>query len=413
MSYASEILGDRTLFDADGHIMEEPGWLHAHADPDVREHLLPPFGVDAEQTALVEEIMPGTDFDQVQKLSDAERIRLAEQDVMQTKNYRALGSFRSEERPHALDLIGVEKQVVFATDSIAYFDVNNTGVPLDRGTLNDPRVLYGGARAHNRGMAEFCKADDRLLATSYVPLDDPERSADLVSEALAFGCQAFNVPHSVPPERSWSHPEHDVVWERIADSGRPMLLHVGAGDKTLRFPEAVYNNGRPPQYLLGEHTWQMPDLMSWHWPAELMLTQLVLDGVFERFPKLRCGVIELRASWVPSFIGRLDWTQNAMYGNREYPAEYRLPMKASDYVKRQVKFTPWAQGGDPLASMIDSVEGGEGLYLFSTDYPHDEGGVDPIGDFEAEFEKLAQRSDIDTIRDRFYRDNFAELFGVE
>ena len=410
MSYASEILGNRTLFDADGHIIEEPGWLHAHADPKVRELLPPPF-LDEEQTALVDQIMPGTDYQKVQALGDAERVRRAEREVMRAKNFRALGAFRSDERPRALDLIGVQKQVVFATDSIAYFDVNNIGVPA--GLKNDPRVLYGGATAHNRGMAEFCKSDDRLLATGYVPLDDPERSAEVVSEALGFGCQAFYVPHAVPPERSWSHPDYDVVWERIADSGRPMLLHVGAGDKSLRLPAAVYNNGRPTQYLLGEHTWQMPDLMSWHWPAELMLTQLVLDGVFERFPKLRCGVIELRASWVPSFIGRLDWTQYAMYTNPEYPTEYRLPTKASDYVHRQVKFTPWAQGGDPLASLIDSVEGGERLYLFSTDYPHDEGGVDPIGGFEAELDKLAHRPDIDRVRDLFYRDNFVELFGVE
>ena len=409
MSYVSEILGDRTLFDADGHIMEQPGWLHEHADPGVRELLRSPT-VLAEEFAGLEARMPGSDYATVQGQDDAERVKRAEENIMGMKNFRALGSYRGEERPHALELIGVEKQVVFASYSIGDFDMNNIGNPL--GTPNDPRVLYGGATAHDRGMGEFCKGDRRLLATGYVPLDDPKRSAELVSEALDFGCQAFYVPHSVPPERSWSHPDHDVVWERMADSGRPMLLHVGAGDKSLMLPKAVHNNGRAPLWLLDEHSWKVADFVGWHWPAELMLTQMVLDGVFERFPKLRCGVIELRANWVPTFLDRLDWAQQAMNAVPEYPAEYRLPMTASDYVRRQVKFTPWASGGDPLASMIDSVEGGEKLFLFSTDYPHDEGGLNPIGGFEAELDKLADRPDIESIRDRFYRDNFVELFGA-
>ena len=142
-----------------------------------------------------------------------------------------------------------------------------------------------------------------------------------------------------------------------------------------------------------------------------MLTQLIFDGVFERFPNLRCGVIELRANWVPSFLEQLDIAQDFAYSNPLHPDDHKLPMRASDYIRRQVKFTPWANGGDQLASMIDDVEGGERLYLFSSDWPHNEGGKDPIARFEVEFAKLAGRSDIDDVRERFYRGNFAELMG--
>lgn len=410
MSYASEKLGERKVLDADGHLIEPPGWLQDHADPDIRDQLIPQFQLDKKALAQVEKMMPGSIYDTAQPMDEAQRAQRGQENIMRFKNFHALGSFRSEERPRALDLIGVQKQVIFSTNAIAEFDNTNVGAPPDAPRNLD--VLYGGARAHNRAMAAFCSSDRRLLATGYVPLEDPERSAHTVDHALEIGCKVLHVSHAVPTERSWSHPDYDLVWERIAKSGRPMVLHVGAGDKTLDLPRAVYNNGRETHWLIGDHSWQIPDVMTWHWPAQLMLTQMVLDGVFERFPTLRCGVIELRANWVPSFMEQLDFTQFGMYQNPDYADGYRLPLRASDYIRRQVKFTPWASGGDPLATLIDSVEDGERIFLFGSDYPHDEGGLDPIGGFEAELDKLAHRPDIHRIRDLFYHDNFVELFGT-
>ena len=409
MSYASERLGERAILDADGHLIEPPGWLREYADPDIRDRLIPESVLDDADIAQILEMMPGSFYEGSDPEDEEKRNRRAEKNIMEFKNFHALGSFRQQERPRALDLIGVAKQIVFSTNAIAEFDTTNIGV--SPAVPRDLDVLYGGALAHNRAVADFCSSETRLLATGYVPLEDPARSAQTVDEALALGCEVIHVSHAVPTERSWSHPDYDRVWARIAESGRPMVLHVGTGDKTLNLPKAVYNNGREAHWLLGEHSWQMPDVMTWHWPAQLMLTQLVLDGVFERFPGLRCGVIELRANWVPSFLEQLDFTQFGMYGNPQYSEEYRLPLRASDYIRRQVKFTPWASGGDPLASMIENVEDGERLFLFGSDYPHDEGGTDPIGGFEAELEKLSHRPDIDRIRDLFYHDNFVEFFG--
>jgi predicted TIM-barrel fold metal-dependent hydrolase len=45
------------------------------------------------------------------------------------------------------------------------------------------------------------------------------------------------------------------------------------------------------------------------------------------------------------------------------------------------------------------------LYLFSSDYPHIEGGRNPIARFEA---ALADRGD--GVRDRFYAENFLRIF---
>ena len=115
-----------------------------------------------------------------------------------------------------------------------------------------------------------------------------------------------------------------------------MVMHGGSGDKMIDLPAKIYDNGRPTFHVMGDGTWQMADMMSWHWPVQLMLTQLIMDGVFERHPSLRCAVVELRANWVPAFMEQLDQMHYWAYSNPLYPNEYRLPMRASDYVRRQV-----------------------------------------------------------------------------
>jgi len=409
MSYVSEKIGNRRALDADGHLMEDFFWFYPYVEPGVRERLPSP-------EMLMASAAEGMDFlnevgHQVDPwLSAEDRADDAANHLMETKHFDALGAFDPAGRSRALDLLGVERQIIFPTVSFSLFDPKASGRPP--GLPDDREILYGGARGLNRAMAEFCASDSRMIGTGYVPLEDPAMAVAALDQALKLGCGAIYISHAVPDERSWSHPDYDPVWARISEAGVPIVLHIGTGDKTLELPPAVYNNGRDAFWALGPNTYQTPDFLSAHWPAELMLIQLVMDGVFERFPGLRVGVVELRAAWVPSLLERLDWYQGFAYSNPTYRDDYKLPLRASDYIRRQVKFTPWAEGGEPLASMIDGVEGGERLFLFSTDYPHSEGGEDPIGVFEAELDKLSHRADIEAVRDRFYHGNFEELFGA-
>ena len=69
----------------------------------------------------------------------------------------------------------------------------------------DLDFAYGTARAHNRGMVEFCSVDPRLLPTCYVPLADFERAAAMADEAIAMGAAALLVASGCPPGHSPSH----------------------------------------------------------------------------------------------------------------------------------------------------------------------------------------------------------------
>ena len=119
-----------------------------------------------------------------------------------------------------------------------------------------------------------------------------------------------------------------------------MLLHVaGAGANVM--PPAYFENGRPPvpDFHGGDTNFKSIDYMSIPLPVMQTLNALVIDGVLQRHPDLRIGVIELGASWVPGWMRMLDSAHEAFRKNEE--RLQRMEMKPSEYVQRQVRATPY------------------------------------------------------------------------
>jgi len=75
--------------------------------------------------------------------------------------------------------------------------------------------------------------------------------------------------------------------------------------------------------------------------------------------------------------------------------------KPSETLTSQMAFTPFVF--EDVGALID--QSNPELYLFSSDYPHVEGGRDPIKRFEG---FLGERSD--AVRDAFYAENFLRIF---
>ena len=177
------------------------------------------------------------------------------------------------------------------------------------------------------------------------------------------------------------------------------MLHVGGGGRLL--DRAFHNNGMPvTDHLGGGENIRSKDFLAISNSPSLFLGALILDGQFDRFPNLRGGVIEEGASWVVSWLHQLDFAQRA-FRRTEKPLS-ELAMRPSDYVRKHLKFTPFP--GEPVGWMIDQA--GPELFMFSTDFPHPEGGRDPLAKFE---DTMAGVSDAD--RERFYFGNMAEMLG--
>ncbi|HZR84176.1 MAG TPA: amidohydrolase family protein [Candidatus Binatia bacterium] len=377
----------RVFHDADAHVVETPGWLVPYADPAVRERLRPIF---------VAAVAPGEEKYierwRARHRDAAERPQ-AEAEIMLRKNWSALGSFLREDRPRALDLLGFSSQLVFNTFANKSLCSSEHGDDLD--------LAYGMARAHNRAMAEFCAVDRRLLAVGYVPLADFERAAAMAREAIELGCKALMIASACPRGHSPSHVGLDPVWAIAEEARLPIVFHVGGGGRLL--DPAYFENGLPPvpDFHGGAENFRSIDYMAIPYPPMQTLATMIFDRVFDRFPRLKVGVIEQGAVWVPSWMRSMDTALDAFRKNEE--RLQKLELKPSEYVRRQIRVTPYP--AEPVGWIAE--QSGEEVCLFSSDWPHVEGGRNPIRRFEASLEGASER-----VKQRFYCDNFVDLIGA-
>lgn len=386
MSYAN----GRFLLDADSHIMELPNFLCAHADPGLRDRL-PDIDYSASSVSR----------DEVQAILEAggrhdreyvdELVALGDDLIRGPKEADALGAFDPADRSTALDLLGFERQLVFSTLS--------SSVVFDHKL--DLELQYGAARAHNRGMSAFCADDPRLLEVANIPLSDPELAIAELDLALDEGARAVWVPHKDCGGRSPGHTELDAFWARLQDAEVPFVLHVGGFP--LQLPKAWANNGRPVSrdWMGGGENVRGKDMLAMHHGPERFLGAMVLDKVFERFPKLKGASVELGAGWAPALLTRLDWTVE-VFGKSD--ASLRdFKRKPSEQLREQFAFTPFVF--EDVGSLIEQTL--PDLYLFSSDYPHMEGGRDPLGRFERSLQGFDEGA-----REKFYFQNFERVFGA-
>lgn len=375
----------RVMNDADSHIMESEDWLASFADPSIRDRLAG-MRLEAGGAGAAKAIK----LAQERQRDEAKTKEISANVVAGPKGWAAYGAMDPGERRKALDDLGFARQLVFTTFAGSQFM-----------GAEDLDVRYGGARALNRGMAAFCKGDARMIGVGVVPLADAARAKAEAEEAIKLGCGAIWIPAAPAGDVSPGHPDLDPFWATLAEAGAPFMLHVGAAAPTLQ--PAYHRNGhpRPKDWLGGGENLRAKDFFALSFAPQNFLCALALDGVFDRHPKLRGGVIELGAGWAPDFLRRLD---GAWKGWRKTdPVIAALSAPPSEFIRRAVRFTPFAT--EDVGAIIR--EGGEELFLFSSDYPHPEGTKNPIERFEASMTRAGLGEDA---REKFYRKNFEDMF---
>jgi predicted TIM-barrel fold metal-dependent hydrolase len=387
MTYAP---AHRPCYDADSHIMELPDFLRDYADPAIREQI-PQVSYAASLVTDDEVAVIVANGNQHTTEHVDAQVALGDQLIAQSKEIQALGAFDRDDRSVALDMLGFRKQLVFATHSVA--------TPFSPSRKLSDEIRYGATRAHNRAMSEFCAHDDRLMGVGIVPLDDPDHALIELEFALASGLEAIWVPHHPAGECSPGHVDLAPFWARLAESETPFLLHVGGAP--LQLDKRWADTGRPAarDWMGGGENIRSKDMAVLHQGPETFLSVMVMDGVFEQHPGLRGASVELGAGWVPAMLTRLDWVVRSWSKVDPYLAQ--LQRTPSDTLREQMAFTPYVF--EDVGGLIDASS--DDLYLFSSDYPHVEGGKDPIGRFE---ESLGDRPV--TVRDNFYAENFLRIF---
>ncbi len=377
---------DRVIHDADAHVMETPEWIDGYGTARLAAYARDHFAVGGVAATMNE-------IDRSKSLhADPEYRAADEAEVMLRKNWRATGSFIPEDRSTALDHLGFASQLVYPTM------FNTMLEELEHGTDDD--LTYEMASAANRAHLDFCSHDPRLLPVAYIPFVDFERASAVTAEALAGGAKALLMPNRCPRDHAPSHIGFDRVWAQAQEAGVPVTMHVATPE--LVMPPQHRNNGLPvePDFHGGGENFRSVSYMAISSAPIQALSMLIFDGVLERFPNLKFGVIELGAVWLPGFMRQLDAAFLAF--ERHEDRLKNLTIKPSEYVRRQVRVTPYPT--EPTGWII--AESGPELCMFSSDFPHVEGGRNPLRRFDDEVGNLPA-----DVQERFFRRNFEDLMG--
>jgi len=268
-----------------------------------------------------------------------------------------------ERRIGDLEADGIVGEVVFPNTVPPFFP---TGALVARppATKEELDQRWAGLRAHNRWLVDWCaNHPEKRAGIAQIFLNDVDLAvaeAEWVAQSgLRGGILLPTVPDDTDIEPLFSK-VYDPLWRVCEEAGMPVNLHSGSGQPDYGDAPAA----------------GMMWLVETAWFAHRPLWQLLLSGVFERFPTMKFVMTEQGCSWIlpllPQFDAFHQQAKRGRIGELKFPAEEQLPMKPSEYIRRNVYLGVSFPGPGEARAMkklgIDRV-------MWGADYPHHEGST--------------------------------------
>jgi len=240
-----------------------------------------------------------------------------------------------------MDAIGTDIAVVFPTPM------------LQLGLHPQVEVEVALARAYNRWLVERVLAHEpRIRSMLYLPFNDPDAAFRMVQEmAEKPGVVGFMV--TAARYRPIHHNSYMRIYALLEEMGLPLGFH------------SAYNWN--DQSLMLMNKFISVHALGFVWHNMVHMTNWIMNGLPERFPKLNVIWIESGVAWLPFMMQRLD--NEYMMRSSEAPALKRVP---SEYI-RDMYFTsqPMEQSADisVLETTLRMIKA-ETQLMYSSDYPH-------------------------------------------
>ncbi|MFN6551802.1 amidohydrolase family protein [Mycolicibacterium septicum] len=310
-------------------------------------------------------------------------------------------------RVEVLDAMGIDRQLVFPTTAIAAMMV---------GGMNDMayEMRWGGDLSVFEGMSrpDFTSAflnaynewviDNVNLAGGRIRMvgivtTQPDVK-DMIATATRLvdaGVRAVYLQADVPPGgTSPAHSQLDPLWRLLEENDVAVTLHIGTEFFFL-----------DPAWMVAEtllDLFQSPEIpnaniqlfSTVHMALDNYVSAMVLGGVFERFPRLRLGMMEVGAHWIGNAARRMDMYVKVFPG----AAAAKFPLRPSEYIARNVRISPF--NFEPVDRYIQDDPNLAEVFCFSTDYPHVEGTKDSMKNMLAKLEPMGEE-----ITTKFFRTN--------
>jgi uncharacterized protein len=221
---------------------------------------------------------------------------------------------------------------------------------------------------------------------AHIPLNDPDLALTELRRCLKLGFRGmFLAPEPVGPkseaypfgDTSPADPVYDPLWHELEDAGLPVCLHV-----IVRFNRRVANAGRVSLLLKGQQSRVHTFGLGATFQIIPALASLVLTGLFDRFPRLKCLCVEAGAGWAAYLMDRLD-EKYEMFGYAE-----RTKERPSEYLRRNVYYVVEPRERT-IEAMLDLV--GETQFIWGSDYPHIDSSIEAPTQIRASVAGLSER----------------------
>ena len=239
-----------------------------------------------------------------------------------------------------MDAIGVDVAILFPTPM------------LQLGVHPQVEVEVALARAYNRWLCEKVLAKEpRIRSMLYLPFNDAEASFRMVQE---FGKHEGVCGFMVTAARY--RPVHQNSYMKtyalMEDLGLPLGFHAAYNwnDQSMSTLNRFIS-----VHALGFTFHNMVHMANW-----------IVNGIPERFPKLKVVWIESGLAWIPFMMQRFD--NEYMMRSSEAPALKKLP---SDYM-RDMFFTSQPMEMTDMGALETTMRmiNAETQLMYSSDYPH-------------------------------------------
>ena len=253
---------------------------------------------------------------------------------------------------------------------------------LAHGQIVEPRWAVAYAKTYNNWLHDkYCRHNPRLRGVAILPLQDVDAAvAELRRAVVDLGMVGGMLPSN--PTGVRRHASAREFWPIYAEAERLdcVIAYHGGAYRDLGFNTFT---SFPATRALG-HPWALA----------VTATGLIVDGVLDAYPKLRVGLMEGGASWIPLVVDRLE--REMVYGGLdlarpvvEYFQQIYLSIESFDR---------------SLTGAIERI--GHQSFMFSTDYPHEVSPADII----KELGHLVERNDLTAEQKSAVLEDNARLF---
>ena len=255
-------------------------------------------------------------------------------------------------RLEIMDRLGVHAQIVYP-NMVAGFGAQKLSATAD------PTLRLLCVTLFNDAMAEFQHASgQRLFPMALLPWWDIDAAAAEAERIHEMGLRGVNT-NADPQDQGYPDlgTDHwDPLWDVCSDLALPVNFHVGASETQHSwFGKAPWPSlGDDAKLLLGSSMIMLSNAR--------VVSNIIISGVLERFPKLKVVSVESGIGWIPFVLESLEYQ-----ATQAPKAMEKLSLSPTEYFRRQIYSCFWFEQ-QHLASTIEAI--GADNAMFETDFPH-------------------------------------------